>query len=248
MRTNILITGASSGLGRGMALEYAARGHNLALCARRVERLEALKQELESRYPAIQVVIRPLDVLDYDQVFEVFQAFRQDLGRLDRVIVNAGAGQGRPLGTGHFQTNQQTAETNFVAALAQCEAALEIFREQNDGHLVVISSVSAVRGMPRNMTAYAASKAGVAVLAEGIRADLLGTPIRVTTLFPGYIRSEINEKVKNAPFIIDTEAGCRLLVQAIDRESAEAMVPRWPWVPLSLMMRYLPLPVVARMV
>jgi len=187
-------------------------------------------------------------VLDYDQVFEVFQAFRQDLGRLDRVIVNAGVGQGRPLGTGHFQINQRTAETNFVAALAQCEAALDIFRVQNDGHLVVVSSVSAVRGMPRNMTAYAASKAGVAALAEGIRADVLGTPIRVTTLFPGYIRSEINEKVKSAPFIVDTEAGCRLLVQAIDRESAEATVPRWPWVPLSLMMRYLPLPVVARMV
>lgn len=248
MRTNILITGASSGLGRGMALEYAARGHNLALCARRVERLETLKQELERRYPAIRVVIRELDVLDYDQVFEVFQAFHQELGRLDRVIVNAGVGQGRPLGTGHFRVNQQTAETNFVAALAQCEAALEIFRSQNDGHLVVISSVSAMRGMPRNLTTYAASKAGIATLAEGIRADLLGTPIRVTTLFPGYIRTAINEKVKNAPFMIDTEAGCRLLVEAIDREPAEATVPRWPWAAVSLLMRYLPLPVVARMV
>lgn len=248
MRSNILITGASSGLGRGMALEYAARGHNLALCARRVERLEALKRELESRFPAIKVFIRPLDVLDYAQVFEVFRAFRQDLGRLDRVIVNAGAGKGRPIGTGYFQANRETAETNFVAALAQCEAALEIFRAQNDGHLVVVSSVSAVRGMPRNVTTYAASKAGVAALAEGIRADVLGTPIRVTTLFPGYIRTEINEKVKNTPFIIDTEAGCRLLVQAIEREPAEATVPKWPWVPVGLLMRYLPLPVVAKMV
>src|SRR5690606_4397280 len=114
MRTSILITGARRGLGRGMALEYAARGHNLALCARRVERLETLKQELESRYPAIRVVIRGLDVLDYDQVFEVFQAFHQELGRLDRVIVNAGVGQGRPLGTGHCRVNQHTAEPTAV--------------------------------------------------------------------------------------------------------------------------------------
>lgn len=248
MRTNILITGASSGLGRGMALEYAARGHNLALCARRLERLEALQQELQARYPAIKVSIRPLDVRDYDQVFEVFRAFRQDLGRLDRIIVNAGIGKGRPIGTGYFKANRETAETDFVAALAQCEAALEIFREQNDGHLVVISSVTAARGLPGNMTTYAASKAGVAALAEGIRADLLGTPIRVTTLFPGYIRSEINEKVKNAPFIIDAETGCRLLVLAIEKEPAEATVPKWPWIPVGLMMRYLPLPLVAKMV
>src|SRR3546814_20690226 len=78
----------------------------------------------------------------------------------------------QPLGTGYFHANRKTAETNFVAALAQCEAAMEIFRAQNDGHLVVISSMSAMRGMPRNLTTYAATKAGVAALAEGIRADL----------------------------------------------------------------------------
>ncbi len=248
MRKNILITGASSGLGRGMALEFAARGHNLALCARRLERLADLKQELETQYPGIQVVTRALDVLDYDQVFEVFRAFQQDLGSLDRIIVNAGLGKGRPVGTGAFRANRQTAETNFVAALAQCEAAMEIFRAQNQGHLVVVSSVTAVRGMPRNVTTYAATKAGVAALAEGIRADVRGTPIRVTTLFPGYIRSEINDKVKNTPFIIDTDVGCRLLVEAIQKEPAEAYVPKWPWVPMALLMKYLPLGVVARMV
>ena len=248
MRKNVLITGASSGLGRGMALEFAARGHNLALCARRLERLADLKQELETQYPGIQVVTRALDVLDYDQVFEVFRAFQQDLGSLDRIIVNAGLGKGRPVGTGAFRANRQTAETNFVAALAQCEAAMEIFRAQNQGHLVVVSSVTAVRGMPRNVTTYAATKAGVAALAEGIRADVRDTPIRVTTLFPGYIRSEINDKVKNTPFIIDTDVGCRLLVEAIQKEPAEAYVPKWPWVPMALLMKYLPLGVVARMV
>ena len=247
MRKNILITGASSGLGRGMAREFASMGRNLALCARRMDRLEELRDELLKANPDIKVVIRPLDVNDYDQVFETFRAFREELGSLDRVVVNAGMGKGQPLGTGYFWANRQTAETNFVAALAQCEAALEIFREQNDGHLVMISSMSAMRGMPKNLTTYAATKAGVAALTEGIRCEMLDKPISVTTIYPGYIRSEINEKVKNTPFMVDTETGCRLLARAIEKEPANANVPAWPWNLVGFLMRNLPLRWVKKM-
>lgn len=247
LRKNILITGASSGLGEGMAREFAKRGRNLALCARRLNRLEKLKGELLSANPGIQVVIRSLDVMQYDQVFEVFRAFRDDLGSLDRIVVNAGIGKGQPVGTGYFRANRQTAETNFVAALAQCEAAVEIFRKQNAGHLVTISSMSALRGMRGNVTTYAASKAALASLSEGIRIDLMKTPIKVSTIYPGYIRSEINEKVKNTPFIVDTETGCRALVEAIEREPTEAYVPRWPWTALGFLMKRLPISALARM-
>lgn len=228
-------------------MEFAKLGHNLALCARRTERLDELKAELHSKHPGVEVSVRALDVNNHDQVFEVFQAFRDDFGTLDRVIVNAGMGKGASLGTGYFKANLQTAETNFIAAIAQCEAALEIFREQNDGHLVTISSMSAVRGMPRALTVYAATKAGLAALTEGIRADLLNTPIKVTTIFPGYIRSEINEKVKNTPFMVDTETGCKKLVAAINKEPDEACVPGWPWKPLGMAMKHLPLSTVAKM-
>ncbi len=74
-----------------------------------------------------------------------------------------------------------------------------------------------------------------------------GTPIRVSTIFAGFIRSEMNEKAKNTPFIVDTATGCRAIVRAIERERPEAYVPRWPWAPLRLLLRHLPLPVVARM-
>ena len=247
MRKNILITGASSGLGAGMARELARRGRNLALAARRLDRLEALRDELRGAHPGIRVEIRQLDVLDHEQVFGVFDAFARDFGALDRVIVNAGLGKGQPIGTGWFRANRQTAETNFVAALAQCEAAVEIFRRQDAGHLVTICSVSAFRGMRGNITTYAASKAGLAALTEGIRSELLPTPIRVSAIFPGYIRSEMNERVKHTPFIIDTDVGSRLLVDAIEREPARAIVPRWPWVPLGFAMRHLPLSWVRRM-
>lgn len=247
IRNNILITGASSGLGEGMAREFAARGRNLALCARRTERLETLQRELQAQYPAIKVLIKPLDVNDYDSVFTVFRDFAAELGGLDRVIVNAGVGKGQPVGTGYFWANRKTAETNFVAALAQCEAAVELFRKQAQGHLVVISSMSAMRGMPRNLTTYAATKAGVAALAEGIRADLMRTKIKVSTIFPGYIRSEINAKVKNTPFMVDTATGCRALAAAIEKEPAEACVPSWPWNLMGFAMRNLPLRLVTRM-
>lgn len=247
VRQVILITGASSGLGEGMAREFAAKGRHLALCARRTDRLLALKAELEAKHAGVKVSVRALDVNDHAQVFEVFRAFQAEFGSLDRVIVNAGLGKGQPIGKGRFDANLQTAQTNFIAALAQCEAAVEIFRAQNSGHLVSISSMSAMRGLPRNLSTYAATKAGLAALTEGIRADLLRTPIRVTTIFPGYIETELSSKSAKTPLMVDAAAGCRALVSAIEREPATACVPAWPWTLLGWFMRNAPLKWVARM-
>jgi NADP-dependent 3-hydroxy acid dehydrogenase YdfG len=192
-----------------------------------------------------------LDVNDSDSVFEVFERAAADLGHLDRVVVNAGLGKGARIGSGRFDANRQTAMTNLVAALAQCEAAMQHFYARRSGHLVVISSISAKRGMPGAMTTYAATKVAVASLAEGIRADLIRTPhpdIKVTTLMPGYIASEMNERVAHqVRFMVDTETGCRAMVAAIDREVAEAEVPAWPWKPLGFAMRHAPLALVRRL-
>ncbi|MFT4047613.1 MAG: SDR family NAD(P)-dependent oxidoreductase [Solimonas sp.] len=163
------MTGASSGLGRGMAREFAGRGHDLALCARRTEQLAELQAELHAAHPRVKVSVHALDVLDHEQVFAVFRAFRDEFGTLYRVIANAGLGKGKPLGTGYFRANRETAETNFV------------------------------------------------------------------------------EKVKSTPFMIDTETGCRLLAREIDAEPQSACVPRWPWTPLGVAVRHLPLLVVAKM-
>lgn len=246
-RKTILITGASSGLGNEMARQFAALGHDLALCARRTDRLDALRTELSAAHPGGRFEVRALDVDKHDQVFEVFRAFQADFGRVDRVIINAGLGKGAPLGTGRFDANKQTAMTNFVGALAQAEAALEIFREQNAGHLVMISSMSAMRGMPKTATTYAATKAGVANLAEGVRAEMYGTSVKVSVIYPGYIRSEMNEKVKNAPFMVSTEKGVAAIVEAVEKEKPRAQVPAWPWVPVGFALRHLPLPLARKL-
>jgi short-subunit dehydrogenase len=249
MPKTILITGASGGLGAEMARQFAALGHDLALCARRTENLETLRREIHAAHPDVRVEVRALDVTDDEQVFEVFRAFKADFGTIDRVVVNAGLGKGAPLGTGRYDANKQTAMTNFVAALAQTEAAMEIFREQNAGHLVMISSMSAVRGMPKTLTTYAATKAGVAHLAEGLRTELHGKPIKVTVLYPGYIRSEMNEKVaQSTPLMTSTEKGVRAMVDAIEKEKASAHVPALPWAPLSVVMRHAPIPLLKKLI
>ncbi|WP_373876730.1 SDR family oxidoreductase [Lolliginicoccus levis] len=246
-RQKILITGASSGLGEGMAREFATLGRDLALCARRTDRLEQLATELRSARPGIRVAVRALDVNDHDAVFRVFGELRDELGGIDRVIANAGLGKGQPLGTGSFEANRQTAETNVIGLLAQCEAALDIFHAQDSGHLVVMSSVSAVRGMRGNITTYAATKAAAASLAEGIRMQHLRSPIAVTTIMPGYIESEMTAQAPRTPLMTDARSGARALVKAIEREPAKAYVPGWPWTVLAQVMRFAPLGVVRRL-
>lgn len=246
-----LITGASSGIGAELARQLAARGEDLALCARRTERLEEVRAEVHAAYPQRRVEIRALDVTDDAAVFAVFRAFRDDFGGLDQVVVNAGLGKGAPIGTGRYDANRATAMTNFVAALAQCEAAMEIFRAQKRGHLVMISSMSAMRGMPKTITTYAATKAGVAALAEGVRNEMIGEKdldIDVSVIYPGYIRSEMNDKVKKPmPFMVDTATGVAAIVEAIAKRRPHARVPAWPWVPLGTAMRHLPLSMVRKL-
>lgn len=252
-RKNILITGASSGLGKGMAKEFARQGSNLALCARRVENLEELTKELLEINPDIHVFLRALDVTNAQQVFEVFRAFEGDFkgidGTLDRVIVNAGLGKGASLGKGFAEQNMQTAVTNFCGAISQMEAAMEIFREQNHGHLVAIASMSAFRGLPRAVNVYAATKAGLKSLAEGLRVDVLKKPIKVSSIFPGYIESEMTGSIdgKKPPFIIPLDKGANLLVKAINKEPNNAYVPWWPWYPIKLLMPFMSLSMLRKM-
>lgn len=243
----VLITGASSGLGAMMARKFAFLGYDLAICARRLERLDALKTELQKQY-GIKVLTKALDVTVYDDVFKIFEEFADEFGKLDKIIVNAGVGDSRVIGHGRFNINRATAETNFIAALAQCEAAMQIFRRQNSGHLVVISSMSAIRGLPRHLTTYAAAKAGLAHLAEGIRADVLKEklPIHVSTIYPGYVRTDLNIGAKYLPFEVEEEEGADVIIKAIEANVQEAFVPLWPWLPIGLGMKYLPLRLITK--
>jgi short-subunit dehydrogenase len=240
-RQKILITGASSGLGAGMARQFAAKGRDLALCARRLDNLDELRTELLAHYPGIKVAVAALDVNDHDQVAKVFGELDDELDGIDCVIVNAGIGKGYPLGGGKLWANKATIETNLVAALVQIETALEIFKAANKGHLVLVSSVLGNVGVPGFKAAYSASKAGVTSLGESLRAEYPSGPIKITVLEPGYIESEMTAKSNSTMLMVDNETGVKAMVDAIEKEKGRAVVPGWPWWPLVEVMKVLPL-------
>lgn len=223
-----------------MARAFAAKGRDVALCARRLDRLEELKVELNQRYPGVTVAIAELDVNDHDRVPVVFAKLAEEIGGLDRVIVNAGIGKGAPLGTGKLWANKATIETNLVAALVQIETALEIFTKQGYGHLVLISSVLGNKGVAGVKASYAASKAGVSSLGESLRGEYASGPIAVTVLEPGYIESEMTAKTAKTMLMVDNETGVAKMVKQIERETGRAIVPGWPWIPLVALLKVLP--------
>ena len=239
-RQKILITGASSGLGAGMARQFAAKGRDLALCARRAENLEELKAELTSKYPSITVAVAALDVNDHQAVPKVFEELSEELGGIDTVIVNAGIGKGFQIGGGKPWHNIATIETNLVSALVQIETAMAMFKAAGRGHLVLVSSVLGNKGVPGVKAAYAASKAGVTSLGESLRAEYPSGPIKITVLEPGYIESEMTAKSNTTMLMVDNETGVKAMVEAIEKEKGRAVVPGWPWWPLVELMKVLP--------
>jgi NAD(P)-dependent dehydrogenase (short-subunit alcohol dehydrogenase family) len=149
------------------------------------------------------------------------------------------------VGTGKAKVNRAVLYTNVLGTHATCEAAMELFRAQGTGHLVVISSVAGIRGMRQTRTAYGASKAALNSLAEGIRSDVYGSQIVVSTILPGFIATDINTG-RRGPFTVPLEKGVPALVDVIEREPARGYVPQWPWRPVAKALRVLPLRAIRR--
>lgn len=186
------------------------------------------------------IAVAALDVNDHEAVPKVFAELSDELGGIDRIIVNAGIGKGAKLGSGKLWANKATLETNLVAALVQIETALEMFNKNGSGHLVLISSVLGNKGVPGVKAAYAASKAGLSSLGESLRAEYAKGPVKVSVIEPGYIESEMTAKSNSTMLMVDNETGVNALVAAMEREPGRAAVPWWPWAPLVQLMRVLP--------
>lgn len=228
MSQTVMITGASSGIGGALAYELAARGHDLALCARRLDKLEALRTAIRQHYPAIRVEIRTLDVTRYDQVSPVLEHMAAALGGLDIVVANAGIGLGEKVGRGQFGDCLRTVETNLLGAMATVDAAVQHFMSRGQGRIVGISSILAFRGVPRN-AAYSASKAGLSAYLDALRPYLRRQGIGVTIFYPGFIDTPLNDMLPHRPFLISAEQGARLMADKMAREVKSAVIPTWPW-------------------
>ena len=240
-RQKILITGASSGLGAGMARAFAAKGRDLALCARRTRPARRTQGRADSSViPASPSPSQRSTSTTTNRCRRCSPSCPTSWAASTASIVNAGIGKGAPLGSGKLWANKATIETNLVAALVQIETAIEMFKQAGGGHLVLISSVLGNKGVPGVKAAYAASKAGVSSLGESLRAEFANGPIKVTVLEPGYIESEMTAKSASTMLMVDNETGVKAMVDAIERETGRAAVPRWPWAPLVQLIKVLP--------
>ena len=238
----VVITGASSGMGAEMARQFAALGYDLGLCARRTDRLAELADEIRSTTGQL-VQTASLDVTDPEAVNAVFHGFADQFGSIDRVVVNAGISQGREIGTGNAHANYTIVQTNVLGAVAQCEAALEIFRKQGRGHLVLISSMAGLRGVPGFRTVYAASKAAVTSLGEGLLSErILG--VDVTIIYPGLVRSEMTTHIVGNKMMVEAPDAVRSIVTSVEKRRAKAYTPPWPNKVVAFVLKVAPLNVV----
>lgn len=244
MTKSIMITGASSGIGRSLAYEMAGRGYHLALAARRLDELQMVRQDLVRTYPSVKVEVCRLDVTEYDAIPPALQGLAESLDGLDIVFANAGIGLGEKIGAGGFSSARRTIETNLIGAMATIDAAVAYFLKRGDGHIVGASSVAAFRGMPRG-SSYGASKAGLACYLEALRAEVYRKNIAVTVLYPGFIDTPLNRMLPSRPFLISVEKGAALMADMIERKVRSSTVPVMPWCLIARLLRMLPTRIIA---
>jgi len=244
MPSSIMITGASSGIGKALAFELARKGYSLALTARSVDRLEKIRKEIIAAHNPPAVAVRPLDVTHYEDVFKAVDEMALELDGLDIVFANAGIGLGERVGRGDFEKAKATIEVNLIGAIATVDAAAAYFLKKGKGHIVGTSSVAAFRGMPRN-SAYSASKAGFAVYLETVRVELLKRNIHVTVLYPGYIDTPLNQMLKRRPFLVSAEKGAAIIANLLEKKVKSSTVPVYPWNIIGRLMKIAPAAMIA---
>jgi len=233
----VLITGASSGIGRALALELGRRGARLGLTARRGEELLRLSDEVERAGGEALAV--PADVRDAEAMNEVVGRVLARWGRVDVLVANAGMSSTTAATRLNAGEVGDVITINVLGVVNSVAAVLPSMLERGAGHLVAISSLASYRGMPKS-GAYSASKAAVSTFFESLRVDLRRSNIDVTTIHPGFIRTPMTAgRKKKLPFLLEPEdAACRI-VRAIERRARTYAFP-WQLAAFVRVIRHLP--------
>jgi short-subunit dehydrogenase len=219
-----MITGASSGIGRGLALEIAARGGQLALLARREDLLEEIVDEARTRN--VKAVFATADVRDAKAVREAADRFRKELGPIDILVANAGIGTADHAVSLTPDHAANVIGINVLGAVNSVAAVLPEMVERKQGRLVAISSLAAYRGLAKS-AAYCASKAGLSAYFESLRIDLRHTGVGVTIIHPGFIKTALTSgREAKMPYLMELEDGVKKIVSAIEKEKK---IYAFPW-------------------
>ncbi len=220
----VFLTGASSGIGEGLALALAKRGAVLGLAARRKEQLEDLADRCKVAIGWARVF--PLDVTDEIAVAQAADELRGEFGHIDILIANAGIG-GNDDETRSYtpQAVKKVIDTNLLGAVNAVYAVVPKMLERGSGQIVAISSLAGFRGLPKS-AAYSASKAGMTAFFESVRLDVKHKGVDVTIIQPGFIKTPLTSGRENKmPFLMELADAIPLIIKAIEKKKAFAAFP-----------------------
>ncbi len=186
-----LITGATSGIGRGFAQRLAAQGHDVVLVARTAERLQALADELTAQHGVVAEVL-PADLADKRQLGKIERRVRNPDRPVGILVNNAGFGLAQPFVGGDVAAEQKMLDVLVTAPMRLCHAAAPAMVARGSGAILNVSSVA---GWVTNGT-YSAAKAWVTVFTEGLAAELSGTGVSATAVCPGFVHTEFHQRAE----------------------------------------------------
>lgn len=233
MSRRVLITGASSGLGAEMARQLGQEGCRVALTGRRRDKLEAAGAACKAA-GASDVLLLAGSASERETVKAHYAEIKAKWGGLDWAILNAGVGDSKNAKEFSAENYRWTFETNVFGVCEWMEAVLPDMLAAKSGTIAPVSSLAGFRGMP-NSGAYGASKAALNSLLESTRVDLIGTGVKVVTVCPGFVKSELTARNEGGmPFLLETEDGARRIIEGV---RAGRRVVHFPW-QLSLLVKY----------
>ncbi|HEY3580398.1 MAG TPA: SDR family NAD(P)-dependent oxidoreductase [Pyrinomonadaceae bacterium] len=211
----VLITGASSGIGKGLSLEIAARGGRLGLVARREDMLNELVGEIRSRKGTAIAVAA--DVRDANAMKQAADRLRAELGPIDVLIANAGVGTTDYVNRLDPQQVADVININVIGAVNSVAAVLPEMVERKSGQLVAIASLAAYRGLAKS-AAYSASKAALSSFFESLRIDLRPTGVKVSIIYPGFIKTPLTSgRMAKMPYLMELDDGVKKILWAIEK-------------------------------
>lgn len=220
----VLITGASSGIGKAAALQFARAGADLAICARREDRLHTLAREIEGI--GREVLAVRTDVADREQVNAFVDQTLEKFGKVDILVINAGVYSRSPTLDLDLEILQHSMAVNFYGGVYSIFRTLPSMIDRKQGSIIIVSSMDAKKGVPPDMP-YVAAKAAIAGFADVLRQEVRPHGIFVTTLFPGRVDTEMIDHLEFSVVSakIDAEDVAGSILKAVKNHPAEVILP-----------------------
>jgi short-subunit dehydrogenase len=218
-----LVTGASSGLGRALALRLASAGWAVGLAARRKDDLDAVAAEIHARGGAAHALA--CDVGERASVHAAAAACAAALGPVDLLVANAGVSENTHAGSLDAREVERLVRVNYLGSVYAVEAVLPGMLARGSGQLVAVGSLAGLGGLPLS-AAYSASKAAQMDFFEALRIDLRGKGVAVTVVAPGYVRSPMTDRNRfPMPFMIELDDAVERIARAIERRDRLVLFP-----------------------